>query len=61
MLPFTLFLSLLSTVKAVPHLLARSETPLSIPQLESLDPYTQFARAAYCPTRSLSGWTCGRM
>ncbi|KAF8345923.1 Alpha/Beta hydrolase protein [Amanita rubescens] len=61
MLSFTLFLSVLSTVRAVTQLPARSETPLSIPQFtKKFDPYAQFAKAAYCSTRSLSDWTCGQ-
>ncbi len=60
MLSFTLFLSVLSTVKAVTQLPA-SETPLSLLQLERFDPYAQFAKATYCSTWSLSDWKCGRM
>ncbi|KAF8893961.1 Alpha/Beta hydrolase protein [Infundibulicybe gibba] len=37
----------------------RGVTPLSSAELSSLAPFTQFARAAYCPTSKLTGWTCG--
>jgi hypothetical protein len=38
----------------------RSVTPLSPSELTSLAPFTQFARAAYCPTNVLQSWSCGR-
>ena len=34
-------------------------TPLSAEQLASFKPFTQFARAAYCPVDKLMNWTCG--
>jgi len=34
-------------------------TALSSAELASYTPYTQFARAAYCPTSVLNGWKCG--
>ena len=52
--------SAFTLVQAVPHLIRRTETPLSDSQLADLAPYTQFARAAYCSTSSLSKWSCGR-
>ncbi|PFH51568.1 hypothetical protein AMATHDRAFT_142271 [Amanita thiersii Skay4041] len=58
--PFTFLLSLLASTRAVPVTLqSRSETPLSAAELSGLAPYTQFARAAYCPTSKLTGWNCG--
>ncbi|KAF9465290.1 alpha/beta-hydrolase [Collybia nuda] len=47
----------LSRVLATPT--RRSVTPLSSSDLSGFAPYTQFARAAYCPTSKLTGWTCG--
>lgn len=38
----------------------RSVTPLSASELTSFAPFTQFARAAYCPTNVLQSWSCGR-
>ena len=32
---------------------------LSSTQLSSLAPFTQFARATYCPTGKLKDWSCG--
>ena len=32
---------------------------LSSTQLSSLAPFTQFARATYCPTGKLKNWSCG--
>ncbi|RDB25189.1 Lipase [Hypsizygus marmoreus] len=37
----------------------RSVTTLSASELSGFAPYTQFARAAYCPTSKLAGWNCG--
>lgn len=37
----------------------RSVTQVSAAYLSSLAPFTQFARAAYCPTNILLGWNCG--
>ena len=65
MLPFFFLLPLISLLKisaAAParaHLEDRSVTALSAADLASLAPYTQFARAAYCPTSKLNGWNCG--
>ncbi|KAK2463203.1 hypothetical protein APHAL10511_004858 [Amanita phalloides] len=53
-----LFFALLS--QAAPQLLTRSIRKLSPSQVAELAPYTQFARAAYCPTRVLSNWSCGQ-
>ncbi|GLB37516.1 putative lipase (class 3) [Lyophyllum shimeji] len=38
---------------------SRSVSPLSAADLATFAPYTQFARAAYCDTSKLTGWTCG--
>lgn len=65
MLPFLFllpFISLLKISAAAParaHLEDRSVSALSAADLASLAPYTQFARAAYCPTSKLNGWNCG--
>ncbi|KDR75797.1 hypothetical protein GALMADRAFT_97687 [Galerina marginata CBS 339.88] len=37
----------------------RSVTALSSADLAGLAPFTQFARAAYCPTNALKNWSCG--
>lgn len=37
----------------------RAVTPVPASVLAGLAPYTQFARAAYCPTSKLQGWGCG--
>ncbi|KAG7441496.1 alpha/beta-hydrolase [Guyanagaster necrorhizus] len=34
-------------------------TPLSVAELASFAPYTQFARAAYCGSDALKNWSCG--
>ncbi|KAF8718981.1 hypothetical protein AX14_011605 [Amanita brunnescens Koide BX004] len=52
--------SVFTLVHAVPYLVPRAETPVSASQLADLAPYTQFARAAYCSTSSLSSWGCGQ-
>ncbi|KAJ6475056.1 Alpha/Beta hydrolase protein [Mycena vitilis] len=36
-----------------------SLTPLNTADLDALDSFTQFARAAYCPVDKLMSWTCG--
>ncbi|KAL0946173.1 hypothetical protein HGRIS_012436 [Hohenbuehelia grisea] len=46
-----------SVVQAAPT--KRSVTALSTSELSSFAPFTQFARAAYCPTSKLQGWQCG--
>ncbi|PFH47693.1 hypothetical protein AMATHDRAFT_197673 [Amanita thiersii Skay4041] len=57
---FAFFLSLLASTHAFPVALqSRSETPLSASALSGLAPFTQFARAAYCPTSKLTNWSCG--
>ncbi|GLB37517.1 putative alpha beta-hydrolase [Lyophyllum shimeji] len=33
--------------------------PVPFSDLAAFAPYTQFARAAYCPTSKLTNWTCG--
>ncbi|KAL9711964.1 hypothetical protein Ac2012v2_005038 [Leucoagaricus gongylophorus] len=37
----------------------RDVTTLSRDDLNGLAPYTQFARATYCPTSDLKNWSCG--
>lgn len=37
-----------------------SVTTVSTEELSELAPYTQFARAAYCPSSIITGWMCGR-
>lgn len=62
--PLILF-SLLSGVRAGPfprHLTVRqvdTVTALSTTQISDLAPFTQFARAAYCPPDEVLNWTCG--
>ncbi|KAF9451947.1 alpha/beta-hydrolase [Macrolepiota fuliginosa MF-IS2] len=53
--------ALVLLVAAVPmaKLDKRAVTPLSSTDLSSLAPFTQFARAAYCPTDVLKNWSCG--
>ncbi|KAI0372183.1 alpha/beta-hydrolase [Pilatotrama ljubarskyi] len=38
----------------------RSVTALSSSQLASYAPFTQFARAAYCPSTKITNWKCGQ-
>ena len=56
-------LSLLALSKGIyasPAILReRSVAQLSAADLGNLAPFTQFARAAYCPTNILQGWNCG--
>jgi len=54
----TIALSLGVAHAAPTSLNERSVTTLSASDLASLAPYTQFARAAYCPS-GLKTWTCG--
>ena len=44
-----------------PVLQKRAVTHLSSSDLSGLAPFTQFARAAYCPTSILKTWKCGGM
>ncbi len=44
---------------ALPSLEARDATKLSAEQLASYSPFTQFARAAYCPSTKIIPWECG--
>lgn len=54
--------ALATKINAAPATLqGRSVTPLSASELNSLAPFTQFARAAYCPTNVLQSWSCGRV
>lgn len=49
------------TVYAAPTALEeRSVSTLSASDLAGLASFTQFARAAYCPTSALKNWSCGR-
>ncbi|KAF8236480.1 alpha/beta-hydrolase [Tricholoma matsutake] len=48
----------ISTVPAA-WLRYRSTSNISTAVLSGFAPYTQFARAAYCPTSKLTGWKCG--
>ncbi|KAJ3728605.1 Alpha/Beta hydrolase protein [Lentinula raphanica] len=64
--PLLFLLSVLSalrfTVTEVPSLELihpRTVTQISASELAGFAPYTQFARAAYCPTDVLKTWTCG--
>lgn len=38
----------------------RAAAVLSNDQLAAFAPFTQFARAAYCPSSKIQGWQCGR-
>lgn len=57
---FFLLTTAIAAVTAAPvvQLEKRTVTPLSSSDLSSLAPFTQFARAAYCPD-GLKDWTCG--
>lgn len=46
-------------VEAAPELAARAVTTLSTATLAGYAPYTQLARAAYCPPAKVTGWACG--
>lgn len=39
--------------------LRRNVLPILTAELSGFAPYTQFARAAYCPTSKLTSWDCG--
>jgi len=57
---FALAVSILADkIHAAPTVIQRSVTALSATELSSFAPFTQFARAAYCPTDVLRGWNCG--
>lgn len=61
-IPFRLFLLALlaKEIYAAPAILGeRSVTQVSAADLGSLAPFTQFARATYCPTNILQDWNCG--
>ncbi|KAF8637954.1 hypothetical protein AX16_010587 [Volvariella volvacea WC 439] len=58
----TLFVlsAIVALVSSVPiGIHRRAVSPLSTAELASFAPFTQFARAAYCPTSKLQGWRCG--
>ncbi|KAJ3795888.1 Alpha/Beta hydrolase protein [Lentinula aff. detonsa] len=63
MYPLSLFfavLSALSLTSGTPFdLHPRAVTRISASELAGFAPYTQFARAAYCPTDVLKDWKCG--
>ena len=59
LLPFISLLKIFAAASARAHLEDRNVTALSAADLASLAPYTQFARAAYCPTCKLKRWNCG--
>lgn len=67
MAPFTLPLLLLPALGGTalpvhaPRTYVSSVTAMTSGQLSALAPYTQFARAAYCPPSIVQGWTCGRV
>ncbi|KAJ3491707.1 hypothetical protein NLI96_g521 [Meripilus lineatus] len=44
----------------IQNLVARSVTTMTAAQLSALAPYTQLARAAYCPSSRISSWSCGQ-
>ncbi|KAH9485060.1 Lipase [Psilocybe cubensis] len=56
----SIILLALKTAFAIPtNLQGRSVTALSSSELSGFAPFTQFARAAYCPTSKLQNWSCG--
>ncbi|KAJ8522418.1 hypothetical protein ONZ45_g1007 [Pleurotus djamor] len=61
LLSLGLLAALGNVVDAAPveHNAKRAVTALSSTELASFAPFTQFARAAYCPTSKLQGWKCG--
>lgn len=58
-LSFAALLSLSSSAIALSALHPRDATKLTPEQLASYAPYTQFARAAYCPSSKIDPWACG--
>ena len=71
--PSVLFLAatlLFASVEAIPlpgtpevaerDLEARTVSVLSTTDISSFTPFTQFARAAYCPQSKVNNWSCGR-
>ncbi|EDR15152.1 uncharacterized protein LACBIDRAFT_291657 [Laccaria bicolor S238N-H82] len=61
---FALFVALqfLSVFAApAPYFKARDITALSNTDISDLSPFTQLARASYCPTAKLQGWKCGKI
>jgi hypothetical protein len=58
---FLVLAAVVASVIAAPavQLQQRDATPVSASELASFAPFTQFARAAYCPTSRLQGWACG--
>ncbi|KAI0345774.1 alpha/beta-hydrolase [Trametopsis cervina] len=49
----------LHTEPAVAIAARQGVTTLSQAALSAITPYVQFARAAYCPTSKIAGWSCG--
>ncbi|KAG7098662.1 hypothetical protein E1B28_000578 [Marasmius oreades] len=49
----------LGTLASPLTLTARGIRHASAQDIEALAPFTQFARAAYCPKHKLHGWNCG--
>ncbi|KAJ7147120.1 alpha beta-hydrolase [Mycena crocata] len=58
---FTAFTAVLGapTFQNKPRGAPATLTALTTADLNALDPFTQFARAAYCPADKLMSWTCG--
>lgn len=56
-----LFLHGAAALPLAPRVQVSSVTTVTPAQLSALAPYTQFARAAYCPPSIVQGWACGRM
>jgi len=51
------------TASAIPSTIhpleRRAVTQLSTTQIAAYEPYTQFAKVAYCPSHVIDGWKCG--
>lgn len=43
----------------LPRSATRRAAALNTDQISALAPFTQFARAAYCPPADVQAWTCG--
>lgn len=56
----SLFATLAAVTAAPSAWLANRDTaPVSSADLKGFAPFTQFARAAYCPTETIQDWSCG--
>ncbi|KAI0771262.1 alpha/beta-hydrolase [Trametes elegans] len=53
-------LSVVSAALAAPTTKRAGVTALSSSELSSFAPFTQFARAAYCPSSKIKDWKCGK-